>query len=89
MDLFRVLRNFKIDPYFLLYFFKSEAFLKQVYMYRTGAAIPSLSDIDLSNILINIPDSETVKTVSEKMKNAFNLRQESRKQIESINLELV
>ncbi len=86
---FRVLRNFKIDPYFLLYFFKSEAFLKQVYMYRTGAAIPSLSDIDLSNILINIPDSETVKTVSEKMKNAFNLRQESRKQIESINLELV
>jgi len=83
---FRVLRNFKINPYFLLYFFKSDSFLKQVYMYRTGAAIPNISDNDLSNILINIPDQETIKMVSEKMKHAFNLRQESRKQIESINL---
>jgi len=84
---FRVLRNFKIDPYFLLYFFKSDSFLKQIYMYRTGAAIPNVSDNDLSNILVNIPDSEIVKSVSEKMKSAFNLRQESKKRIESINLE--
>jgi type I restriction enzyme M protein len=84
---FRVLRNFKIDPYFLLYFLKSDSFLKQVYMYRTGAAIPNISDNDLSNILVNIPDAETVKSVSKKMGNAFNLRQESKKQIESINLE--
>jgi type I restriction enzyme M protein len=84
---FRVLRNFKIDPYFLLYFFKSDSFLKQVYMYRTGAAIPNVSDNDLSNILVNIPDPETVKSVSERMKSAFDLRQESKKQIESINLQ--
>ena len=86
---FRVLRNFKIDPYYLLYFFKSDSFLKQIYMYRTGAAIPNVSDSDLFNILVNIPDDETIKSVCEKMKRAFDLRQESKKEIESISLELV
>ena len=85
---FRVLRNFKIDPYYLLYFLKSESFLKQIFMYRTGAAIPNISDSDLSNILINIPSDKVIKQISVKMKKAFELRQESRKQIESIDLEL-
>jgi type I restriction enzyme M protein len=58
-------------------------------MYRTGAAIPNISDADLSNILINIPSEKVIKQISAKMKKAFELRQESRKQIESINLELV
>jgi len=86
---FRVLRNFKIDSYFLLFFLKSEVFLKQMFMYRTGAAIPNVSDIDLANTLINIPSDKTIKEISKKMKRAFELRQESRNQIESINLELV
>ncbi|MDI9363538.1 MAG: N-6 DNA methylase [Flavobacterium sp.] len=86
---FRVLRNFKIDSYFLLFFLKSEVFLKQMFMYRTGAAIPNVSDIDLANTLINIPSDKTMKEISKKMKRAFELRQESRNQIESINLELV
>ncbi|MEK6679462.1 MAG: N-6 DNA methylase [Nitrospirota bacterium] len=86
---FRVLRDFKIDPYYLLYFLKSESFLKQIFMYRTGAAIPNISDSDLSNILINIPSDKVIKQISAKMKKAFELRQESRKQIESIKLELV
>lgn len=85
---FRVLRNFRIDTYYFLYFLKSELFLKQMFMYRTGAAIPNVSDIDLANILINLPDDKTIETISLKMKNAFELRQESRNQIESINLEL-
>lgn len=85
---FRVLRNFKnIDPYYLLYFLKSESFLKQMYMYRTGAAIPNVSDFDLSNILITLPDEKKMKEISNKMKKAFELRQESRKQIDSINYE--
>lgn len=86
---FRVLRNFKIDSYYLLYFLKSEIFLKQMFMYRTGAAIPNVSDIDLANTLINLPDEKTMKEISKKMKKAFDLREESRNQIESINLELV
>lgn len=85
---FRVLRNFKIDNYYLLYFLKSEIFLKQIFMYRTGAAIPNVSDTDLANTLINLPDDKTIIDISSKMKKAFELRQESRNQIESISLEL-
>jgi type I restriction enzyme M protein len=85
---FRVLRNFKIDSYYLLFFLKSDIFLKQMLMYRTGAAIPNVSDTDLANTLINLPDDKTIADISSKMKKAFELRQESRNQIESINLEL-
>jgi type I restriction enzyme M protein len=85
---FRVLRNFKIDSYYLLYFLKSEVFLKQMFMYRTGAAIPNVSDRDLANTLIHLPDDKTIAEISSKMKKAFELREESRNQIESINLEL-
>jgi type I restriction enzyme M protein len=86
---FRVLRNFKIDSYYLLYFLKSDVFLKQMFMYRTGAAIPNVSDNDLSNIIIHLPNEKTIEDISKKMKKAFELRQESRNQIESIHLELV
>lgn len=85
---FRVLRNFKIDIYYLLYFLKSEIFLKQMFMYRTGAAIPNVSDNDLLNIVIYVPDQKIVAEISNKMKHAFELRQESKKQIESISLKI-
>ena len=85
---FRVLRNFKIDTYYLLYFLKSDIFLKQMFMYRTGAAIPNVSDIDLANTLINLPSDKIIEEISAKMKKAFELRQESRNQIESISFEL-
>lgn len=84
---FRVLRNIKIDIYYLLYFLKSEVFLKQMFMYRTGAAIPNVSDTDLANTLINLPDVKMIAEISSKMKKSFELRQESRQQIESINFE--
>jgi type I restriction enzyme M protein len=84
---FRVLRNFKINSYYLLYYFKSEAFLKQMFMFRTGAAIPCVSDGDFSNILINLPDDNTLLKIAQKMKKAYELRQESKKQIEDILLE--
>lgn len=85
---FRVLRNFKIDSYYLLYYLKSEMFLKQMFMYRTGAAIPNVSDTDLTNIVIHLPDIKTISEISNKMKKAFELRKASKQQIESINLEL-
>ena len=71
---FRVLRNFRIDPYYLLYFLKSELFLKQMFMYRTGAAIPNVSDSDLANVLINLSDEATIQAISRKMRRAFELR---------------
>lgn len=85
---FRVLRNFKIDGYYLLYFLKSEMFLKQMFMYRTGAAIPNVSDIDLANIIIHLPHKKTISEISDKMKKALELRQASKQQIESIGLML-
>jgi type I restriction enzyme M protein len=84
---FRVLRNFKIDLYYLLYFFKTELFLKQMFMYRTGAAIPNVSDIDLTNTLIYLPKTEVIQEISTKMRNIFDLRRESRKQMENIKNE--
>lgn len=86
---FRVLRNFKIDAYYLLYFLKSEAFLKQVYRYRTGAAIPNVSDTDLAEVLVLIPDEKTINSISQTVKKAFRLREESRKAMEGIKLEIV
>ena len=84
---FRVLRNVKIDPYYLLYFLKSDFFLKQMFMYRTGAAIPNVSDTDLANTLISLPNDKILEDISAKMRKSFDLRQESRHQIESISLE--
>lgn len=86
---FRVLRNFQIDSYYLLYYLKSEMFLKQMFMYRTGAAIPNVSDIDLASIIIHLPEQKIITEISNKMKKAFELRQESKQQIESIELELI
>jgi len=83
---FRVLRNFTIDKYYLLYYLKSDIFLRQMYMYRTGAAIPNVSDVDLLNMKINLPDEKIIKQISSKMKKAFDLREKSKEEIESIAL---
>ena len=83
---FRVLRNPKINRFYLLYYLHSEMFLKQMMMYRTGAAIPNVSDADLMNILIYIPDSETIENIAQKMEKSFSLRTESTKLINNIVL---
>jgi type I restriction enzyme M protein len=54
-------------------------------MYRTGAAIPNVSDYDFANILINIPDENNIKQISQKVKKAFELRQDSKMLLENIN----
>jgi type I restriction enzyme M protein len=82
---FRVFRNCKIDKHFLLHFLKSEAFLKQMFMYRTGAAIPNVSDTDLTNIIITLPSEERQKYISQKVKKSFELRQASKMELESID----
>jgi len=82
---FRVLRDFKIDSYYFLYFLKSDFFLKQMYMYRTGAAIPNVSTKDLSNIIINLPSKKIIEEIANRMKKSFDLRQESQLVLEGIN----
>jgi type I restriction enzyme M protein len=86
---FRVLRNFEVDPYYLLFYLRSKLFLQQVFMYRTGATIPSISDTDFSNLLVYIPNDEEVKEISEQMRMAFKLRDMSKKSLHNVNSKLI
>ena len=83
---FRVLRNFKISPFYLLYYFQSDLFLKQVFMYRTGAAIPALSDEDFSKILVYIPSEKEIEQISSVVKKSFYLRQKAKNEMRNITL---
>jgi len=85
---FRVLRNFKIDPYYLLYYLRTEEFLKQMFMYRTGAAIPNVSDTDLANIEIYVPFNGEKEKFSNQIRKAFELKQEFKEQLDNIALEI-
>jgi type I restriction enzyme M protein len=80
----RVLRQPTIDPYFLLYFLKSEIFLQQMFRYRTGAAIPSVSEQDLMQIIIYLPESQVIHNISRKVQKALQLRQTAQKELASI-----
>ncbi|MDR1147582.1 MAG: restriction endonuclease subunit S [Spirochaetaceae bacterium] len=82
---FRIIRNSEISPYFLLFYMKNEKFLKQMYALRTGAAIPSVSDSDIKNIIIEIPKDDTMNIIIEKMQKIFSLRDKAQKEFESIN----
>jgi type I restriction enzyme M protein len=82
---FRIIRNSKISLYFLLFYMKNEKFLKQMYMLRTGAAIPSVSDSDIKNIIIEIPKDDIMNIIVEKMQNFFSLRDKAQEEFESIN----
>jgi len=85
---FRIFRNIRIDNNYFLYFLKTDFFLKQMFMYRTGAAIPNVSDKDLSNILVYLPQEKVINDISQKVKSAVDLREKSKKIIEEIELEL-
>jgi type I restriction enzyme M protein len=85
---FRILRNPKIDPYYLLFYFKSEFFLRQVFMYRTGAAIPSISDTDLANILVYIPNEKELNIITQNVRDSFLLRESAKEKLASIKIDL-
>ena len=82
----RVLRNFKINKYYLLFYLHSELFLKQMMMYRTGAAIPNVSDSDLANILVYIPDEKAINEIGNQVKRSLDLRRDSSRLLQSIKL---
>lgn len=81
---FRVLRNARINPYYLIYYFKTDMFLTQMKRFRTGAAIPNVSDNDLADVLIYKPTDSDIEHISELVKKSFDLRYESSKLLESI-----
>jgi len=81
---FRVLIPKKIDPYYLLYFLKSDFFLLQMLKYRIGAAIPSVIEEDLRKVLILIPDEKTQKKIVDKMKSIYSLREKAKNQFNEL-----
>jgi len=79
----RVLRPLSVvDPFYLFAYIKSDLFLEQMLQCRTGAAIPAVSDEDLKEVLILIPDKEKQDIVSRKVKESYELREKSRKILE-------
>jgi type I restriction enzyme M protein len=83
---FRILRNCKVDLYYLLYYLRTEMFLKQVFMYRTGAAIPNISDYDLGRILVYLPEEKILQAISEKVRYSFELRKRAKEEVEKIRV---
>ena len=74
---FRVLRNSKINPYYLLYYLKTNYFLNQIMLYRTGTAIPNISDGDFKNILIELPVQSKIDEIGNQIKEIFSLKEKT------------
>lgn len=74
---FAVMKATKISPYYLLYFFNSEEFLKQILKYKYGTAIPCIGREDFENILVPIPSDREINKIEERIKRAIELRDEA------------
>ena len=85
---FRILRNIKINHYYLLYYLQSDLFLKQVIIYRTGAAIPAISDKDFFNILVYLPPQKEMDNIISHMEKGFKLRNEANKILSKIEAKI-
>ncbi len=87
---FRVLNvnNKIVNPFYLLYYFKSKYFLNQVFRFRTGAAIPSLLDNDLLNILIVLPEMKEQNRIGSIIKNGFAIRKKYQEQIKDLEIQV-
>ncbi len=71
----------KLNPFYLLAYFKSDYFLKQIMRYRTGAAIPSINDSDLMKVLILLPSMEEQNRIGAIVEKGFNDRSIYRSQL--------
>ena len=74
---FRVFSDFskKINKFYLIYYFKTNMFLDQIFRLRTGSAIPSIQDNDLLNIKIFIPSSKKISDISKVIEKGFKDRE--------------
>lgn len=75
-----------VNPFYLLHYLKSKSFLDQVLRYRTGAAIPSLLDSDLLNILILVPSMKEQNRIGEIIKDGFQMRRKYQEQVENLEI---
>jgi restriction endonuclease S subunit len=82
---FRILQPKRgTNPYYLLHYLRTPYFLQQVYRYRTGAAIPAISDEDLGRVLVYIAPAEEQRRIAQKVEESFSLRKKSRDMLKGI-----
>ncbi len=87
---FAVLRNTKnINKYYLLAFFKTGIFIKQVRRMMTGHAIPCISLTNLGNIIIPIPKKNVQNKIAEKTKRIIKLSQIQNKELDYLKKEAI
>lgn len=75
----------KINPFYFLYFLRSKYFLDQIYRYRTGAAIPSIADSDLRNVLILLPSKQEQDRIGSIIKDGFLQRKKYQEMVNKLN----
>ncbi len=88
---FRILApiNGDIEPLYLLFFLRTDIYFKQVFRYRTGAAIPAISDEDLKKILIPIPEKNEQSQIAGIVAKGFEVRRDSKKGLQHITEQFV
>ena len=74
---FTVFKAKNISAYYLLRFFNSEEFLKQILKYKYGTAIPCIGREDFENILVPILDENELIIIENNIKKAIELRKEA------------
>ncbi|MCH5267715.1 MAG: N-6 DNA methylase [Lachnospiraceae bacterium] len=74
---FTVFRATKISAYYLLRFFNSDEFLKQMLKYKYGTAIPCVGREDFEKILVPIPEEQELVRIENNIKRAIELRNEA------------
>lgn len=80
---FTVMKVKNISKYYLLMFFNSDDFLKQVLRYKYGTAIPCIGRENFENILVPILSDSEMMLIDKKVKKAFKLRNEAFKLMQS------
>lgn len=62
---FVVLKDIQINPVYLAYFIKTDEFQKQVYGIVGGSAIPTLSQENLANLIVRVPNENIQNTIAD------------------------
>ena len=62
---FVVLKDIQINPVYLAYFLKTDEFQKQIYGIVGGSTIPTLSQENLANLIIRVPNDNIPNTIAD------------------------
>ena len=86
---FAVLRNVKnINKYFLLAFFKTNVFTKQIRRMMTGHAIPCISLTNLGQVIVPIPNKDIQEKIAKKTQNIIYLSHKAHLKMSDLKKEM-